>query len=159
MARSCTGGANILATFWRPLGLITEVTKRLMHNILGIANIGDSLNHVHKIRGIGEILHGIVHNPSQLIPNEVKYAKTFRGHGPFDLCPCHHKTCDVSSRGLRLPGANGVIKLYIPSTTVASGGVASAPGATVSLWGMEADSSTASDRFSSVAAASGSSPS
>jgi hypothetical protein len=77
MARSCTRGANILATFWGPLGSITEVTKRLMHNILGIANIGDSLNHVHKIRGIGEILHGIVHSPSQLIPNEVKYAKSF----------------------------------------------------------------------------------
>jgi hypothetical protein len=82
MARSCTRGANILATFWRPLGSITEVTKRLMHNILGIANIGDSLNHVHKIRGIREILHGIVHSSSQLIPNEVKYAKAF-------LIRCH----------------------------------------------------------------------
>jgi hypothetical protein len=82
MARSCTRGANVLATFWGPLGSITEVTKRLVHNILGIANIGDSLNHVHKIRGIGEILHGIVHSPSQLIPNEVKYAKTF-------LIRCH----------------------------------------------------------------------
>jgi hypothetical protein len=82
MVRSCTRGANILATFGRPLGSITEVTERFMHNILGIANIGDSLNHVHKIRGIGEILHGIVHSPSQLIPNEIKYAKAF-------LIRCH----------------------------------------------------------------------
>jgi hypothetical protein len=72
MARSCTRGASILATFGRPLGSITEVTEWLMHNILGIANICDPLNHVHEIRGIGEMLHGIVHSPSQLIPNEVK---------------------------------------------------------------------------------------
>jgi hypothetical protein len=42
MARSCTRGANILATFGRPLGSITEVTEWLMHNILGIADICDS---------------------------------------------------------------------------------------------------------------------
>jgi hypothetical protein len=77
MARSCTRGANILASLWWFLGLITEVTERLMNNIFGIANIGDSLNHVHDIGGIGKILHGIDHSPSQLIPNEVKNAKTF----------------------------------------------------------------------------------
>jgi hypothetical protein len=82
MARSCTSGANILASLWWFLGSITEVTEWLMNNILGIANIGDSLNHVHDIGGIGEILHGIIHDPSQLIPNEVKYAKTF-------LIRCH----------------------------------------------------------------------
>jgi hypothetical protein len=82
MARSCTRGANILATLWWLLGSITEVMEWLMHNILGIANIGDSLNHVHYVGGIGKILHGIIHGSSQLIPNEVKYAKTF-------LIRCH----------------------------------------------------------------------
>jgi hypothetical protein len=77
MARSCTRRANILATLWWLLGSITEVTEWLMYNILGIANICDSLNHVHKIGGIGEILHVIIHGPSQLIPNEVENAKTF----------------------------------------------------------------------------------
>jgi hypothetical protein len=42
---------------------------------------------------------------------------------------------------------------------VASGGVTSAPGATVSPWGREADSSIAGDGFSSVATVLGSSPS
>jgi hypothetical protein len=51
MARSCIKGANILATFGRPLGTITEVAKRLMDNILGITDICDSLNHVHEIGG------------------------------------------------------------------------------------------------------------
>jgi hypothetical protein len=104
MARSCTRGANILATFGRPLGSITEVTERLMHNILGIANIGDSLNHVHKIRGIGKILHEIVHRPSQLIPNEVKYAKAF-------LIRCHLikeiRSIVPQSSGISLLGING----------------------------------------------------
>jgi hypothetical protein len=82
MARSCTRGANILATFWRTLGSITEVTKRLMDHILGIADIGDSINHVHEVGGIWEMLHGIIHGPSQLVPNEVEYAKSF-------LIRCH----------------------------------------------------------------------
>jgi hypothetical protein len=82
MERSCTRRANILATLWWFLGSITEVTERHMNNILGIANIGDSLNHLHKIGGIGEILYGIIHSPPQLILNEVKYAKTF-------LIRCH----------------------------------------------------------------------
>jgi hypothetical protein len=77
MARSYTRGANILASLWWFLGSITEVTEWLMNNIFGIANIGDPLNHVHNIGGIGKILHGIIHGPPQLIPNEVKYAKTF----------------------------------------------------------------------------------
>jgi hypothetical protein len=38
--------------FGRPLGTITEVAKRLMDNILGIADIGHSLNHIHEIGGI-----------------------------------------------------------------------------------------------------------
>jgi hypothetical protein len=77
MERSCTRGANILASLWWFLGSITKVTEWLMNNILGITNVSDSLNHVHKIGGIGEILHEIIHSPPQLIPNEVKYAKTF----------------------------------------------------------------------------------
>jgi hypothetical protein len=77
MARSCTRGSNILATFGRPLGSITKVTKRLMDNILGIADICDSLNHIHEIGGIWKMLHRIIHGPSQLIPNEVKYTKSF----------------------------------------------------------------------------------
>jgi hypothetical protein len=97
MARSCTRGADILVTFGRPLGSITEVTKRLMHNILGIVNIGDSLNHVHKIRSIGEILHGIVHSSSQLIPNEVKYAKSF-------LIQCH----PIKEIGSVVPQSGGI---------------------------------------------------
>jgi hypothetical protein len=60
---------------------------------------------------------------------------------------------------LRLPEANGVVELYILSTMVASGGVASAPDAMVSAWGRGVDSSTADGGFSSVAVASGSSPS
>jgi hypothetical protein len=75
MVRSCTRGANILASLWCFLGSITEVTKRLMDNIFWVADVGDSRNHVHKIWGIGEVLHGIVHCPPQLIPNEIKYAK------------------------------------------------------------------------------------
>jgi hypothetical protein len=42
---------------------------------------------------------------------------------------------------------------------VASGGVTSAPGATVSAWGREVDSSATADESSSLATASGSSPS
>jgi hypothetical protein len=102
MARSCTRGANIFATFGRPLGSITEVTKRLMHHFLGIANIGDFLNHVHKIRSIGEILHGIIHSPSQLIPNEVKYAKTF-------LILCH----PIKEIGSVVPQSGGISYLGI----------------------------------------------
>jgi hypothetical protein len=76
------------------------------------------------------------------------------------LCFCYHKAYDVSTRGLRLlHGVDGITAIYITSTMVASGGVASAPGATVSPWGRGADSSTAGDRFSSVAAVLGSSPS
>jgi hypothetical protein len=59
----------------------------------------------------------------------------FRDRGPFDLCFCHHKVCDVSTWGLRLLEANGVVELYIASTMVASGGVASVPGTMVSAWG------------------------
>jgi hypothetical protein len=77
MARSCTRGANILATFGRPLGTITEVAKRLMDNILEIADICNSLNHVHEIGGIRKVLHRIIHDPPQLIPNEVKDTKSF----------------------------------------------------------------------------------
>jgi hypothetical protein len=106
MARSCTRGANIFVTFGRPLGSITEVTERLMHNILGIANIGDSLNHVHKIRGIGKILHEIVHRPSQLIPNEVKYAKAF-------LIRCH----PIKEIGSIVPQSSGISLLGINGGT------------------------------------------
>jgi hypothetical protein len=49
--------------------------------------------------------------------------------------------------------------MYIPSTMVASGSVASAPGTTVLAWGRGVDSSSAADGSSSLAAASGSSPS
>jgi hypothetical protein len=77
MARSCTRGTNVLATFGRPLGSITEVVKRLMDNILGIADICDFLNHVHEIGGIWKMLHWIVHGPPQLIPYEVEYTKSF----------------------------------------------------------------------------------
>jgi hypothetical protein len=55
--------------------------------------------------------------------------------------------------------ADGIAAVYIPSTTVASGGVASALGATVSALRRGVDSSTAADGSSSIAAASGSSPS
>jgi hypothetical protein len=58
MARSCTRGDNILVTFRRPLGSITEVTKRLMDNILGIADICNSLNHVHEIGAYGRCFIG-----------------------------------------------------------------------------------------------------
>jgi hypothetical protein len=115
MARSCTRGANILATLLWLLGSITEVTEQLMHNVLGIANICDSLNHVHKIGGIGEILHGIVHSPSQLIPNEVKYAKTF-------LIRCHPikeiGSVVPQSGGISLLGINGGTKELVEVVVV-----------------------------------------
>jgi hypothetical protein len=57
--------------------MITEVAKRLMDNILGVADIGHSLNHIHEIGGIRKMLHGIIHGPPQLIPNEVKDTKAF----------------------------------------------------------------------------------
>jgi hypothetical protein len=48
-----------------------------MDNILGIADICNSLNHVHEIGGIWKMLHRIVHGLPQLIPNEVEYTKSF----------------------------------------------------------------------------------
>jgi hypothetical protein len=55
--------------------------------------------------------------------------------------------------GLRLLlGVGSFTAVYVPSTMVASGGVTSMPGATVSPWGREADSSIAGEGFSSVAA-------
>jgi hypothetical protein len=56
MTRCYTRGANILGSFGRLgsfLGSITELAERLMDNIFGIADIGDSHNHVHEIRCIG----------------------------------------------------------------------------------------------------------
>jgi hypothetical protein len=59
---------------------------------------------------------------------------SFKDHGSLDLCFYHHKAYDVSNRGLRLlHGADDISAIYIPSTTVASGGIASVPGATVSV--------------------------
>jgi hypothetical protein len=82
MLRSCTREANILRSFGSFLGSITKVAKGLMDNILRIADISDSLNHVYEIGSIGEVLHRVIHLPPQLIPNEVKYAKPFlvQGH-------------------------------------------------------------------------------
>jgi hypothetical protein len=58
---------------------------------------------------------------------------SFRDRSPLDLCSCHHKAHDVSTLGLRLlHGANDITVVYVPSTTVASGAVVSAPCATVS---------------------------
>jgi hypothetical protein len=84
---------------------------------------------VHLLRGLGGYWNLWVSSRS-LQHSGFWYG--FRDHGPFDLCFCQYKTCDISTRGLRLPGANDVVKVYIPSTMVASGGVASTPGATVS---------------------------
>jgi hypothetical protein len=71
-----------------------------------------------------------------------------------------HKPQDISIRGLcLLHRADGPIEVYLPSTRVASGGVASAPGATASPSGRGVASSTASVRISSAATALGSSPS
>jgi hypothetical protein len=62
--------------------------------------------------------------------------------------------------GLRLLlGAGSITAVYVPSNTVASGGIASAPGATVWPWGRGVDSSTVGVGFSSVATILGSSPS
>jgi hypothetical protein len=48
--------------------------------------------------------------------------------GPLDLCSCQHNAHDISIWGLRLlHGADDIAEVYVPSTTVASGGVASAP--------------------------------
>jgi hypothetical protein len=75
MARSCTRGANILASLSCFLGSITKMMKQLMNNIFLVVDVGDSLNYVHKMSSIGKVLHGIVHCPPQLIPNEIKDAK------------------------------------------------------------------------------------
>jgi hypothetical protein len=48
MARSCTRGDNILASLGTFLGSITEMTEWLMNNILMIADVGNSLNHVQR---------------------------------------------------------------------------------------------------------------
>jgi hypothetical protein len=76
------------------------------------------------------------------------------------LCFCHHKAHQVSIWGLRLlHEADDISAVYVPSTMVASGGVASTTCAMVSAWGRGADSSTAGDGSSSPATALGSSPS
>jgi hypothetical protein len=115
MARSCARGANILTSLWWFLGSIMEVTEWFMNNILGIANIGDSLNHVHNIGGIGKILHGIVHSPSQLIPNEIKYAKTFliRCHPIYEIGSKVPQSCGIS-----LLGVNGDTKELVEVVVV-----------------------------------------
>jgi hypothetical protein len=53
--------------------------------------------------------------------------------GPLDLCFYHHKAYDVSTWGYDYyTGQTASPQTNVPSTIVASGGVASAPGATVS---------------------------
>jgi hypothetical protein len=57
------------------------------------------------------------------------------------LCFCHYNAHDISTRGLRLLlEASDIVDVYVPSTTVASGGVASTLDATVSTWGRGVDS-------------------
>jgi hypothetical protein len=52
----------------------------------------------------------------------------FGDRGSLELCSCQHNAHDVRIWGLRLlHGANGIAEAYVPSTTVASGSVASAP--------------------------------
>jgi hypothetical protein len=76
----------------------------------------------------------------------------FRDRGLLDLCIWHHKAYDVSTWGLRLiHEVDSITAVYIPSTTVASGSVDSAPGTTISAWGKGVDSRTAGDGSSSVA--------
>jgi hypothetical protein len=66
----------------------------------------------------------------------------------------------ISFLGLRLPLEEGcVYAVYLPSTMLDSGSVASAAGATVSRWGRGVDSSAAGEAASSAAAVLGSSPS
>jgi hypothetical protein len=65
----------------------------------------------------------------------------------------------VSVNTKHMISVSGGYDYYVPSTTVASGGVASAPSATVSAWGRGADFSTAGDGFSSAVAVLGSSSS
>jgi hypothetical protein len=93
MVRSGTRRSNILTAFGRPLCTITEVAKRLMDNILGVADICHSLNHVHEIGSIRKMLHGIIHGPPQLIPNEVKDTKSF-----FIRCHPMEKTWSIISQ-------------------------------------------------------------
>jgi hypothetical protein len=57
----------------------------------------------------------------------------FRDRGPLDLCFCHHKAYDVSTRGLQLlHGVDDITAVYVPFTMVTADSVASTPGATVS---------------------------
>jgi hypothetical protein len=102
MAKRCTRGANILATFGRSLGSITEVTKRLMDHILGIADICDSLYHVHEVGGIWKMLHRIIHCPSQLIPYEVECTKSFfiRCHPIEEIWSIVSQGCSISYLGI-----------------------------------------------------------
>jgi hypothetical protein len=114
MARSCTRGANILATFGRPLGSITEVAKRLMDHISGIADICESLNHVHEIGGIWKMLHRIIHGPSQLIPNEVEYTKSFfiRCHPIEEIWSIVSQGCSISYLGIN-SGTKELIEIIV----------------------------------------------
>jgi hypothetical protein len=114
MARSCTRGANVVATFGRPLGSITEVAKRLMDNILGIVDICNSLNHVHEIGGIWKMLHRIIHGPSQLIANEVEYTKSFfiRCHPIEKIWSIVSQSCSISYLGIN-SGMKELIEIVI----------------------------------------------
>jgi hypothetical protein len=76
-----------------------EVAERLMDNILGVADIGHSLNHIHEIGGIRKMLHWIIHGPPQLIPNEVKDTKAFfiRCHPIEKIWSKVPQSCDISN--------------------------------------------------------------
>jgi hypothetical protein len=77
-----------------------------MDNILGVADIGHSLNHIHEIGGIGKVLHWIIHGPPQLIPNEVEDTKTF-------FIRCH----SIEKIGSKIPKSGHISNLRVDSGT------------------------------------------
>jgi hypothetical protein len=79
---------------------------------------------------------------------------------PSTSAPVNRRHTRSVSRGIRLLLEEGRVSVvYSPSTMLASGSIASAAGATVSVWGRGADSSEAGAKTSSAAVVLGSSPS
>jgi hypothetical protein len=79
---------------------------------------------------------------------------------PSTSAPVNRRHMGLVSRGLRLLLEEGcVCAVYLPSTMLASGSVASTAGVTVSARGRGADSSAAGVESSSATVALGSSPS
>jgi hypothetical protein len=80
------------------------------------------------LRGYGCLSSGSHSPPHFGFRHEASNWHDFRDCGSLDLCSCQHSAHNVSIWGLRLlHGVDGITEVYVPSTMVASGDVASAP--------------------------------